>query len=759
MRTSYLPKFVTGLATAAVLVLASGMPAPSVAAPLDQGFGAPGAEAPPEVAPSSRGRELHAIPPARAAGSGSMADVDRNGLSDGLEARLAALGPNDQVDVIVTATRPGAALAARGAVGNFAVTHTYSRINAFVATISAAQARALASAPGIFRVEENVTYSANLEVARRDFGVERVHTESLTSWPQPATGAGVGICIVDTGVDAGHEQFVDESTGQSKIAGFIDLVGDINGVIQTAPYDDNGHGSNVSNIAAGDGTGPSGFATRLRGVAPESPLYVAKVLNFLGSGPDAGVMQAVEWCADQPEVAVINLSLTSGSTSDGQDALSQLVNAVVADGIVVVVGAGNSGAAPGTIASPAAAARAVTVGAVAEWSGNPNDLWFSGGVYPAPFSSRGPTKDGRIKPDIMAPGVSIAGAYVENIWTGPFPCFDPCYAIVSGTSMSSPFVAGTVALMLQSAAWALAPDDVRRILYTTAQDRFPSAGKDMETGFGLLDAYAAVSAARGSVAAAPTVFPEDMSGQEFVPDNGEVVIPVQVLDPTKPLAITLTLNGKSTRQGWSPDLDAELLDANGNPLLVPGVPPEWDFRLAGSVSTCPAGPECGAAGRQETLYAAPPHSSSYQVRVYAFAGRPNNGDGGSFTFELSNGLTAAGAPVSDPQGGLVANAGADLTVPDDDGDGFSTVSLDGTNSTGSIANYFWSAGAAAGAIPDGMFSAVTLPLGTHTVTLTVSDDLGSLSSDTVQITVGAQKKGGGGPGGGGKGGGKGAPSG
>ena len=91
----------------------------------------------------------------------------------------------------------------------------------------------------------------------------------------------------------------------------------------------------------------------------------------------------------------------------------------------------------------------------------------------------------------------------------------------------------------------------------------------------------------------------------------------------------------------------------------------------------------------------------------------------------------------------MAEAGSSQTVPDDDGDGFATVSLDGSNSTGVIAGYAWSADAAAAAVPDGMFSEVTLPLGTHAVTLTVTDGLGGASVD----------KGGGG-GGGRKGGGK-----
>jgi serine protease AprX len=105
------------------------------------------------------------------------------------------------------------------------------------------------------------------------------------------------------------------------------------------------------------------------------------------------------------------MSLTEPGSSDGTDALSQAVNnAVDQKGKVVVVGAGNSGGEPYTIGSPAAAQKAITVGAVAEWSSPPENDNHSDGIYLAPFSSRGPTADGRIKPDIVAPGVSIAAA-------------------------------------------------------------------------------------------------------------------------------------------------------------------------------------------------------------------------------------------------------------------------------------------------------------------------------------------------------------
>ena len=120
--------------------------------------------------------------------------------------------------------------------------------------------------------------------------------------------------------------------------------------------------------------------------------------------------------------------------------------------------------------------------------------------------------------------------------------------------------------------------------HPTTVARFPSAGKDPETGFGLVDARAAVNAVLLKPAA-PLYFPPTVSGRETVPDNSEVTLTITVVDSTQPLAVTLTLDGRDGRQGWSPDLDAQVLDAAGNPLTLPGVPPEWGLVPAGSLST------------------------------------------------------------------------------------------------------------------------------------------------------------------------------
>jgi serine protease AprX len=138
-------------------------------------------------------------------------------------------------------------------------------------------------------------------------------------------------------------------------------------------------------------------------VAPAAALYAAKALDSSGSGADSGIVGAVQWCAGQIGVDVISMSLGSDSPSDGNDALSQAVDAAVGAGKVVVVAAGNSGDDLGTVPSPGAARLAITVGAASDHSAPAGSSYADAGIFLAPFSSRGPTVDGRTSPTSSDP--------------------------------------------------------------------------------------------------------------------------------------------------------------------------------------------------------------------------------------------------------------------------------------------------------------------------------------------------------------------
>jgi len=556
------------------------------------------------------------VPGPNAARPAHLIDRDGDRVSDGLQATIGATRPGDLLRVIVTYSGPGNAAAARQAVGFFVLHREFKIINGFAATMTAAQIRALSRQAGVFRIEEDFPVSVKLDAARPDFGTDAARTSFGVS------GAGIKGCIVDTGVDPKHEQ-LDQAT----TIPFFDAINS-----RTDAYDDHGHGTHVASIAFGDGTGGSG-ADRYKGVAPGVAIHAAKVLDQSGSGLESQVIAGIDWCVTQG-AHIISMSLGSAAPSDGKDALSQAADAAVLSGIgrVVVVAAGNSGDEPGTVGSPGAAALAITVGACAEWSaaaGSPN---HSDGIYLTPFSSRGPTLDGRIKPDVCAPGHSITAAKAGTVGE---------YVTYSGTSMATPFVAGTIALGLEAGA---TPAAVRQNLEATAQDRGPP-GKDNDWGAGLIDGYAFVATAKVISGYAPTVFPAYQRIAGSVANYGlwNYSFPIAQADLGIPIGATITIDGQAKctlflfgicfSAQWDPDLEGKLIDPNGV-LLAEG--------------TCLADAECGGIGRQETLHAMPTVAGIYTIQVYPAGDSGNAGKGGSFSLDLSTGPLTGAASNPNP---------------------------------------------------------------------------------------------------------------
>ncbi len=701
---------------ALVLSMALGAPLSTASAPLETDLPAPSAQ-------SNAAAGSPAVAPP------GLADRDGDGLSDSLKAKLDAAEPGERFDVVVTFTVPGRGPdAGRRAVGAFDVGREFRIIRGYSATMTAPQALALARTPGIHRIEEDFQVSANLDGARSDFGSDDAALDFLVDGSGATLGRPIGICVIDTGIDPQHEQL-----DNGKVVGFFDAV---NGL--TTAYDDHGHGTHVASTAAGDGNGGANAAT-YRGVAPGAVLYGAKTLDATGFGPDSDVIAGIEWCADQPGVDILSMSLGTLEGSDGQDSLSLAANCAADpnfgpvcgntgnDPKIVVIAAGNAGPSPETVGTPGAAELALTVGAVANHSGDGR------GVYLVAFSSRGPTLDGRVKPDIVAPGVRITAANSAS---------PAGYTSKDGTSMATPFVSGVVALMLDADPDLRLPDAVtgqlpgeriRDILQATAQDRGPDGptggSKDTEYGFGLLDAYAAVAEASGLAPPSyqATRFPAYHREVASVVDGGEWISqPFEVAGDGTPLAATLTIEGVQictigsnalcdlfgTGWAWDPDLDMEILDAvTGLPVPATGS----DITL----SECPgAGEYCGS-GRQETAYFLPTAPGSYSIRVYSFAGA------GTFALE-----------VSGHQAGIVADAGPDQTVTDNNNDGAESVTLDASASfhfDGTIVAYDWSEGGLS--IASGVSPSVNLAVGVHTITMTATDDAGESASDVVVVTV------------------------
>ena len=573
-----------------------------------------------QAAPTSSSAERPAhgptgVPGGRtAAAPAAHADRDHDGLSEALERRLdaaeaaGAADRNAPLDVIVTWDGPVDVAAARQAVGPFAVRDRFTIIPGVAARVTPGQARALARIPSVARVDEDFEVTITMDEADVDYGTAAARVDF------GVTGAGVNACVLDTGIDAGHEQLDD-----GKVLGFLDVV---NG--RTAPYDDHDHGTHVSAILAGDGQGASADAARYGGVAPGAGLYGAKVLDSAGSGPSSGIITGIEWCVQQPGVRLLSMSLGTAAGSDGQDPLSLAVDAAVVDhDVVVAVAAGNSGDGIETVGSPGAAAHALTIGA----SGKMAD-----GLHLAPFSSRGPTVDGRRKPDVAAPGVAITSADA-NTTSG--------YFAASGTSMATPFAAGTVALAL-AADPALDPAGVRALVESTATD-LGFDGPDDHWGAGLLDGYGVVAGAAGATPP-PATLPQHEHLAGVVPDGGSVAHSIDVAadQAGSPLAVTLLIDGQEVcalgfgsfcfAYEWSPDLDARLTTPDGSVVT----------------SRCPLEGRCGSMGQQETFVVAAAQVGTYVLEVYPFADSPNNGTGGPWVADVFFGPSGAAPPPPPP---------------------------------------------------------------------------------------------------------------
>jgi subtilisin family serine protease len=285
------------------------------------------------------------------------------------------------------------------------------------------------------------------------------------------TGAGVTIAVVDTGIDANHPDFAN------KIIAAQDFVGDGNGT--SDPF---GHGTHVASIAAGTGAASNG---QFRGIAFDAKLVNARVCDATGSCATSAILAGMEWAVTTEHAPIVNMSL-GGTDTPEIDPLEDAVNTLSAQfGTLFVIAAGNDGI-DNSIESPGSADAALTVGAV----DSNNNL--------AVFSSRGPrVGDEAIKPDITAPGVAITAARAagNNLGT-PVNDF---YQKLSGTSMATPHVAGSAALLLQQhPTWT--GEQLKEELMNTAQ---PTAGLTVyEQGAGRVDddraTRHAVSAAPGS---------------------------------------------------------------------------------------------------------------------------------------------------------------------------------------------------------------------------------------------------------------------
>jgi serine protease AprX len=313
------------------------------------------------------------------------------------------------------------------------------------------------------------------------------------------TGAGVGVAVIDSGITSWHDDLTNNGSGQ-RVVKFVDFVNNY-----ASAYDDNGHGTHVAGIIAGNGYDSNGAHA---GMAPRAHLVGLKVLDANGGGYISDVIAALDWIIANKSaynIRVANLSVGAAVTASyNNDPLTLAAKRAVEAGIVVVTAAGNLGkngngrTQYGGITAPGNAPWVLTVGGSSH-EGTTSRSDDKIGKY----SSRGPTAvDFAAKPDVVAPGtgtVSLADPTSRFYLTKALALvsgtrllgYKP-YLALTGTSMAAPVVSGTVALMLQANP-SLTPNAVKAILQYTSQ---PLLGVNYLTqGAGQVNARGAVALA------------------------------------------------------------------------------------------------------------------------------------------------------------------------------------------------------------------------------------------------------------------------
>jgi serine protease len=302
--------------------------------------------------------------------------------------------------------------------------------------------------------------------APSNFGIQ-----AASAW-QYTKGSGVTIAVVDSG--AAYEDYSSfyqaPALSNTQFAAGYDIL-DSN----SHPNDDNGHGTHVTGVLAGNLVNGGGVV----GVAPEATVMPVKVMSSDGSGRDYDIAEGIRWAVDNG-AQVINLSL--GGPQAGS-VLADAVSYAASQDCVLVAAAGNENASQ--VAYPAGYADCIAVGATG----------FDG--VRAPYSNRGRNLE------VMAPGGNLGEdlngdgmgdgivAQTFNPQKG-YDSFD--YAFAEGTSESSPMVAG-VAALVRAANPALSALDVRIAIRSTAMPLGSPAPRNNYYGYGLVDAKAAVESA------------------------------------------------------------------------------------------------------------------------------------------------------------------------------------------------------------------------------------------------------------------------
>jgi serine protease AprX len=467
-------------------------------------------------------------------------------LSPALSA-LAATSPDKGVEVLVqfeagineTAARETVRVAG-GDAGR-----ALPLINGLHVRMTAAEAQRLSIDTRVKAVSPNAAVESEAALDPSKLATSYVHSlRAEKMWASGYTGEGVGVAVVDTGIQGDLPDFrKSESDGTSRVVASAV----VNPGAENAG-DSFGHGTHIAGLIAGNGANrPSGdpLQGKYVGVAPDANLISVKVSDETGAATVMDVIDGLQWIIDNKatyNIRIANLSLKSSvAESYKTDPLDAAVEAAWFNGIVIVAAAGNLGGnADAVNYAPANDPYVITVGGVDDkgTKGIEDDQL-------APWSSRGTTQDGFEKPEIIAPGAKLASTMAPNAKYKelcPSCIVDGDYFRVGGTSMAAAVVSGEIAQLLEAKP-GLTPNQVKAVVYKRSR---PVTSDVTSTGV--------LVAADGTPLPTTTTVTTTVTGAEAASDkaiNNPTPLPMNVGLTPNELINPVTGNIDYSRASWS----------------------------------------------------------------------------------------------------------------------------------------------------------------------------------------------------------------
>lgn len=395
-------------------------------------------------------------------------------------------------------------------------THELAIIDALAITVSKEQLTKL-------QAELSVTVSENHQVetaggwqwGKRKWQPQAVVNNFVEATPAHQRGnfgQGVTIGFLDTGLDQlgglSHDLY-----GRDKVWGTYDA---INNTEHNYHDEVSGHGTHVASIAVNSDFDAYG---RIYGVAPNAAIVGIKAFDQQGKATYADVIRGIDWALqrkDDINLRILNMSFSGPVRSYyWEDPLNKAVMKAWQNGIVVVASAGNRGPDPMTIGVPGNVPYIITVGAMTD-SYTPTDFVDD---KLAIFSAAGPTIEGFVKPEIVAPGGHMSGLMeFDSQIVIDHPDFHDGgrYFEMSGTSQATAVVSGVAALLLTQDP-SLTPDQVKCRLLSGARSAIKNDGKlaysVFQQGSGVVDAESALASTESDCANYSLNVAQDLSGE------------------------------------------------------------------------------------------------------------------------------------------------------------------------------------------------------------------------------------------------------